>query len=320
MVTKNSVPVSVIIPSFNSGTDLASCVESINRSGGPEEILIVDDGSTDESPEVAAELSRQIANVRWVRNTENQGLVAARRRGVVQATHDWIAHVDADDTLEAGAVETAYRVASQAGTDICLWGMWKTDGSTTQPHVELHASDFPMLGREAVRRSLGWWRMHGSGVAKKQLYVHAFERFRVTWNLGRYNHADEVVSRLALWGARRISLCSKRYFYHSNPNSISRVLSAGRLGIVASRVWQIRFCVEEGFADEDRLRLVQTSIGVALWALRHCQVLGRRDTLRLLGELRDAIAVATTRREVLRMGPKYLAGYAMLSAACAFRS
>jgi glycosyltransferase involved in cell wall biosynthesis len=87
------VPVSAIIPVYNGAAFLAEAIESILRQAyEPLEIIVVDDGSTDDSAKVAG----GFRNIRYVFQ-ENSGPPAARNRGLKMAKGDVIAFLDADD-------------------------------------------------------------------------------------------------------------------------------------------------------------------------------------------------------------------------------
>ncbi|PWB59928.1 MAG: glycosyl transferase [Nitrosomonadales bacterium] len=85
---------SVIIPAYNSASTLARAIDSVLGQNHPaQEIIVVDDGSSDETPAVAA---RYGAKVRYIRQ-DNAGVSAARNRGAHAASGDWLAFLDADD-------------------------------------------------------------------------------------------------------------------------------------------------------------------------------------------------------------------------------
>lgn len=85
---------SVIIPAFNAAATLARAIESVGSQTWPaHEIIVVDDGSSDASAEVALRFG---AAVRLIRQP-NRGVSMARNAGAAAATGDWLAFLDADD-------------------------------------------------------------------------------------------------------------------------------------------------------------------------------------------------------------------------------
>lgn len=90
-------PVSVIIPNFNRAELLEQAIASaLSQTLAPKEVLVCDDGSTDNSKDVVAGF--QDARVRWLAG-EHSGLPAvARNRGIHASSGDWLAFLDNDDT------------------------------------------------------------------------------------------------------------------------------------------------------------------------------------------------------------------------------
>lgn len=94
-----SAVVSVIIPNYNHASYLDEAIRSALAQTYPHvEVIVVDDGSTDDSRTVAARYGDDITYI-W---QENQGLSAARNTGIRAASGDYIALLDADDLLEPG--------------------------------------------------------------------------------------------------------------------------------------------------------------------------------------------------------------------------
>ncbi len=92
---KNDGPrISVIVPTYNRAHLVTRAIDSALRAVSPgDEIIVVDDGSTDQTEDV---LRRYDGKIRYIR-TENRGAGAARNEGLHMAKHEWIAFLDSDD-------------------------------------------------------------------------------------------------------------------------------------------------------------------------------------------------------------------------------
>jgi glycosyltransferase involved in cell wall biosynthesis len=92
-MVRNEVKVSLILPIFNGEKYLQDCINSIfNQSVLPQEILIIDDGSTDNSAAIAF----QYPQIRY-HKIPNKGVAHARNKGLEMASFDWVAFIDQDD-------------------------------------------------------------------------------------------------------------------------------------------------------------------------------------------------------------------------------
>ena len=87
--------IAVVIPCYNHGRFLGGAIESVlGQTLQPSEVVVVDDGSNDNTSEVVAKYG---AAVHYVREEENRGLPAARNRGVKETSSEWVAFLDSDD-------------------------------------------------------------------------------------------------------------------------------------------------------------------------------------------------------------------------------
>jgi glycosyltransferase involved in cell wall biosynthesis len=98
----NNIKISVIIPTYNRCELLQRAVLSVLKQTRPaDEIIIIDDGSTDGTRELIPKKFPQVLYF-W---QENQGISAARNSGIEKATSDWIAFLDSDDTWSRRKLE-----------------------------------------------------------------------------------------------------------------------------------------------------------------------------------------------------------------------
>jgi hypothetical protein len=101
------LPISVVIPSYNRAHELPQCLASVwaQAPARPLEVIVVDDGSVDDTRDVAERLGATV-----VRHSENRGLPAARNTGLEQASCDWIAFLDSDDQWLANHLAHAWNL------------------------------------------------------------------------------------------------------------------------------------------------------------------------------------------------------------------
>lgn len=122
--------ISVVVPAYNAEASIAACVESILAQDGADlELIVVDDGSTDDTAAIIDGLARRDSRMTAV-HQPNKGRTEARRVGVERAKGAWVSFVDADDTLPPGALALLSRAVSDK-TDIVFGNGQSIAGSTT---------------------------------------------------------------------------------------------------------------------------------------------------------------------------------------------
>lgn len=116
--------ISVIVPVYNTGIYLKDCVESIlNQDYKNLEILLVDDGSTDDySSSLCDEIANEYDNIRAI-HQQNCGSAGARNRGVKEAKGEYVSFIDSDDVIEFDMLSTLYTMVKDTGVRVALCGM-----------------------------------------------------------------------------------------------------------------------------------------------------------------------------------------------------
>ena len=132
---KNSPDASVIVPAYNAAETLARCLDSIFAQAGDDvEVIVVDDGSTDSTREIAARYPAKLIVL-----PENLGVPAARNRGVESASGRVLFFLDADVALCEGALVRGRAAIEEPGVDAVI-GSYDDD-----PAVRTVVSQFKNL-------------------------------------------------------------------------------------------------------------------------------------------------------------------------------
>lgn len=98
-MTDKPIDVSIIIPVFNTEKYLAMCLESVTAQEGNIEIILINDGSNDRSPEICREFNKKDNRI-IVIDQQNSGVSTARNKGIECACGKYIMFVDSDDTID----------------------------------------------------------------------------------------------------------------------------------------------------------------------------------------------------------------------------
>ncbi|MBQ6164512.1 MAG: glycosyltransferase [Clostridia bacterium] len=114
--------VSVVVPVYNTGVYLPRCVQSLAaQSIGAPEIILVDDGSADDSGEICDALAKEYPTVR-VLHKENGGTAMARYDGTRIATGKYVTYVDSDDFVDGAFIERLYSAIGRFGAECACCG------------------------------------------------------------------------------------------------------------------------------------------------------------------------------------------------------
>lgn len=144
---------SIIVPVYNVAPYLKKCLNSlINQTLNDLEIIIVDDGSTDQSLEICQEYEKKDPRI-FVVKQSNQGVSSARNRGLELAKGEWIGFVDSDDYLSENAYETLIRQAEGNNCDAAImdFAYVDKDGHTVKQREYPYGDSILLSRYEAIR-------------------------------------------------------------------------------------------------------------------------------------------------------------------------
>ena len=143
-VNQRKESISVVVAVYNIEDYICECVDSIiNQTIQPEEIILVDDGSTDRSSALCDEYAEKNTNIRVI-HQKNAGLSAARNTGIEHAQGVWVYFVDGDDILAPDVIESflAVLTAHEGDVEFIQGRMtWFVDGSNNFKPDEVYIPD-----------------------------------------------------------------------------------------------------------------------------------------------------------------------------------
>lgn len=149
--------ISVVIPAYNQGEYLEECIESVyNQTFPANEIIVVNDGSTDNTKEIAERyMFREFPGIESpvrVINQVNKGLPSARNTGIMNATGDYILFLDADDKLREDALAKLNYAIMKTNADI-IAPSFKCFGRASQEVI----LTVPTIDEMKVNNRLGYF-------------------------------------------------------------------------------------------------------------------------------------------------------------------
>ncbi|MDI9241552.1 glycosyltransferase family 2 protein [Fusibacillus kribbianus] len=165
--------ISVIVPVYNVAAYLPSCIDSILfQDYSSLEVILIDDGSTDESGEICDEYAQKDRRIKVIHQT-NGGAAAAKNAGLRIASGEFLSFVDSDDFLEPGAYSHMIQVMQEQSADVVQCSYQDIFKDHMEEHVlkkvTLNQIDFLVLFTEDWTCALLWDKLY-----KRSLYEEIF--------------------------------------------------------------------------------------------------------------------------------------------------
>lgn len=124
--------VSIVVPIYNMGEMLRTAVKYILAQTYENiEIILVDDGSTDDTADICTELAADDKRIRYIRQ-ENTGSGPARNKGIDAALGKYVYFADADDKMDVNLIECVVRSMEETGCDMAVFGFKRTFDSGSE--------------------------------------------------------------------------------------------------------------------------------------------------------------------------------------------
>lgn len=199
--------ISVIVPIYNTGQPLAGCIDSILRQTyAPIEILLVDDGSTDEvTLSICDKYEQNHANITVIHQT-NGGPSKARNTGIESARGRYVAFVDSDDCIDSDAYQQLHQTAKKYDVPLVL-GAMRIDGAR-QLNYGYGLKDGKHTQKEILSKfMLGNWHSACTNLYSKSLIKE------IRFPLNEINE-DYIFNFEVLLRAKEIAVFNKPFYHY----------------------------------------------------------------------------------------------------------
>lgn len=217
-MTDEKVKFSIIVPVYNTANYLRRCLKSlVNQSYHNLEIILINDGSTDESPEICEEYAQFYENVRVI-HKKNGGQASARNEGLKNSVGDYISFVDSDDYVSTFLYEKCATIIKNTNADIVCYKL--VVGTEENYGFEMKIDDIEVIdGISFLRRAYKYENFDSSVIKVYRKGVFS----DVSFPEGRTMGEDAGTIYKLVYKAPKIALTSNvLYYYYQTRDSTMR--------------------------------------------------------------------------------------------------
>lgn len=208
---------SIIIPAYKVEAYIGKCLYSVENQDLPSseyEVLVIDDGSPDNSKEVATRIANDFDNIKVI-SQPNGGLSAARNTGIENSIGEYIMFLDSDDWIASNCLKLITDKCYNENLDlleICAADVCNDVAKRRFSHTEHNV----VTGVEALRRGIAICAPFV--IYKRQLLIDN----KISFYPGIYHEDNEFSPRVYHKAQRVGSINDIIYYVYQNPNSITR--------------------------------------------------------------------------------------------------
>ena len=207
--------ISVIIPVYRTEKYLVRCVNSVvNQVYKNIEIILVDDGSPDKSPELCDNLAEKYQSIKVI-HKENGGLSSSRNAGLDIASGDYISFIDSDDYIDQYMIERLHYAITKHNADVAMLRYKEVSGDPPLPS-DKRAKEIVYTGSQ-INTAFLKLKIDSACVGLYKSEVIENKRFLIG------KTSEDILFNFEVFRSidKFIYLPERRYYYYNNPDSIS---------------------------------------------------------------------------------------------------
>jgi len=260
--------ISIVLPIYNVENYLERCIKSvISQTYKNLEIILVDDGSTDDCSKMCDEWAEKDNRIVVV-HKNNQGLGMARNTGIEYAKGRFICFFDSDDFIENDMIENVYKVITKENAEMACFGynVIKKDKIVQSNIPELKQyfyegddvikvflpeliSENPKTGKKSGLNMSAWSCMYSKELIEENNWRFVSERKIIS---------EDIYSLLYLYkNVKRVAVVKKAFYnYCENPNSLTQTYREDRyIKIKYFYQMSMQACEELAFSEDIKMRI-----------------------------------------------------------------
>ena len=242
--------ISVIVPVHNTEKYLRACVDSIlTQTYDNIELILIDDGSSDQCGTICDEYSLKDRRIKVVHNEKAGGAPEARNIGLNLASGEYLAFVDSDDYICGEMFEVLLQnlVQNNADIAICDYQDVNCDGEVVKKNNHKQIVPGVVTTREALKELIANFSfvVLWNKIYKREL----FDSFRLPKNV-RIGEDAYVMPEIFLRSQKIVAVSDPLYYYRNTPNSLTHSkFTIDNICDVEGRIQLFRFLEKHGFND-----------------------------------------------------------------------
>lgn len=211
--------ISIIIPIYKVEDYLERCVESVLRqSYSNVEIILVDDGSPDNCPQICDEYAKKDKRIKVV-HKENGGLSDARNFGIDIAKGKYLAFIDSDDYINDDFIKILYEnlILNNADMSMCEYETFDDDTSAHNDYTnDIMILDRNQLLNRLVSKNNAKFTVVWNKLYRKELFNH------LRFDVGRINEDAFIMHKIFDNSEIAVISSAKLYYYYQRQGSITK--------------------------------------------------------------------------------------------------
>ncbi len=258
--------VSVIVPVYNAAQSLPRCLDSICAQTYQNlEIILVDDGSTDDSLTVCRQFAYRDARIRVLAQA-NSGVSAARNNAIDAATGTYLQFADSDDWIDENMTFLLVQRAEREQADLVLSHYCHVDGKKTTVHGFLETSacmDRLAFAQELIRNPASFYY----GVMWNKLYRRDIIRRHRIYCHEQLSWCEDFLFNLTyiLCASRICAVRTPLYYYVKNDKSLTTTLTPHSSIAIRRQLFEYYkvFCTELGIFEQNKTQIYKFLIATA---------------------------------------------------------